>query len=139
MDPKDYMYNELYTHANIIIFFEIIFLAVCNYVLNVYWFSCPPPLLPPFVLVSFLSTSSLRTESKLSVTPTCKSPLYNATFTINYSKEPLDVGVMDNPLPKKTFRPSPSSSPLKEDICLCNCGHDFHSRSGGFIWTFNRH
>ena len=37
----------------------------------------------------------------------------NAVSTIDCSKEFLDADNMDNPLPKKTFRPSLSMSPLK--------------------------
>ena len=39
--------------------------------------------------------------------------VYDAASTIDYSKEPIDAGVVDSPPPKKIFRPSPSPSPLK--------------------------
>lgn len=39
--------------------------------------------------------------------------VYDAASTIDYSKEPLDAGVVDSPPPKKIFRQSPSPSPLK--------------------------
>ena len=42
--------------------------------------------------------------------------VYDATSTIDYSKEPLDAGVVDSPPSKKIFRHSPSPSPLKGSI-----------------------
>ena len=39
--------------------------------------------------------------------------VYDAASTIDYSKDPIDAGVVDSPPAKKVFRHSPSPSPLK--------------------------
>ena len=39
--------------------------------------------------------------------------VYDAASTIDYSKEPIDAGVVDSPPPKQIFRRSASPSPLK--------------------------
>src|SRR5450631_2415325 len=54
--------------------------------------------------------------------------VYDAASTIDYSKEPLDAGVVDSPPPKQIFRQSPSPSPLKG-----KCVRESPSRPGGNI------
>ena len=46
--------------------------------------------------------------------------VYDAASTIDYSKDPIDAGVVDSPPPKKIYRHSPSPSPLKglERTCV---------------------
>ena len=39
--------------------------------------------------------------------------VYDAASTIDYSKDPIDAGIVDSPPPKKIYRQSPSPSPLK--------------------------
>ena len=45
--------------------------------------------------------------------------VYDAVSAIDYSKEPLDVGVINSPPSKQIFQQSPSVSPLKSIECNC--------------------
>ena len=57
--------------------------------------------------------------------------VYDAASTIDYSKEPIDAGVVDSPPPKQIFRHSPSPSPLKG--IDRKCVRASPSRPGGSI------
>ena len=58
--------------------------------------------------------------------------VYDAASTIDYSKEPLDAGVVDSPPPKQIFRQSPSLLPLKGKG---KCVRESPSRPRGNITT----
>lgn len=71
-----------------------------------------PPCPAPFILVSFLSTSTSRARSKLSAAPTWKAS------SMMQRPQHWHCG---HPPPKQIFRPSP----LKGVPCACDCVHDF--------------
>lgn len=48
--------------------------------------------------------------------------VYDATSTINCSKEPFEAGVMDTPPPKQTLWHSMFPSTLKGIEHVCDCG-----------------
>lgn len=105
MDLKDYMYKKLYNHTKYNKFIWNLSLAVYNCALNIYWFShIPPPLLPAFWFLYCPPT--LRR-----IGPCCQwfqlaKPLLQSGLQcgsmINYSKEPLDVRIVNNPRPNKS-------------------------------------
>jgi hypothetical protein len=70
-----------------------------GFVLSPFW---RQPLEPSIDVVSESNLESFIYET-----------VYDAASTIDYSKEPLDAGVVDSPPPKQIFRQSPSPSPLK--------------------------
>ena len=75
-----------------------------------------PPLPLGFVLFPFLRQRlepSIEIVSDSNLGSFFYETVYDAASTIDYSKEPLDAGVVDSPPPKQTFRQSPSPSPLK--------------------------
>ena len=75
-----------------------------------------PPLPLGFVLFPFLRQRlepSIEIVSDSNLGSFFYETVYDAASTIDYSKEPLDAGVVDSPPPKQIFRQSPSPSPLK--------------------------
>lgn len=78
-------------------------------------------ILPPFPLAYVCCVSILYQHLEPSIQAASESNLesffyeavYDAASTIDYSKEPIDAGVVDSPPPKQIFRHSPSPSPLK--------------------------
>jgi hypothetical protein len=70
---------------------------------------CFVPILPPALgalyYIAVVSESDLESFFYETV--------YDVASTIDYSKEPIDAGVVDSPPPKQIFRQSPSPSPLK--------------------------
>src|ERR1700738_3997644 len=92
----------------------------------------PPP--PPFPWVLSVFFWHQRLEPSLEVVSESNlgsffyETVYDAASTIDYSKEPLDAGVVDSPPPKQIFRQSLSPSPLKG-----KCVRESPSRPGGNI------
>ena len=65
-----------------------------------------------FILQQFLEPSiDIASDSNLG--SFIYETVYDAASTIDYSKDPIDAGVVDSPPPKKIYRHSPSPSPLK--------------------------
>lgn len=73
---------------------------MCYCAMSLFWFAhipFPPFPPPPCVLVSILSTSSLRTQSKPWVNSNLQSLFYGMTSMIDYFKGGPHVGVVDRP------------------------------------------
>jgi hypothetical protein len=103
----------------------------------------PLPLPLGFVVLSFLHQflePSIDIPDDSNLGSFVYETVYDAASTIDYSKDPIDAGVVDSPPPKKIYRHSPSPSPLKG-----LAAHAFRHRpldplailnaSGGFVWT----
>jgi hypothetical protein len=77
----------------------------------------PPPPFPWVLFGSFVWHQRLEPSidivSESNLGSFFYETVYDAASTIDYSKEPLDAGVVDSPPPKQIFRQSPSPSPLK--------------------------
>jgi hypothetical protein len=65
----------------------------------------------PFLLQRLEPSIDIVSESELG--SFFYETVYDAASTIDYSKEPIDAGVVDSPPPKQIFRRSASPSPLK--------------------------
>ena len=101
MNLIDYMYRKLYAHAKYNFSFEIIFLAVCNCALDVCWFSyIPSPSSPCFGF--FLVYQHFKDLVQATSNANLQSLFYDVVSTINYFKEPLNIGVMDSQPPAQT-------------------------------------
>ena len=83
--------------------------------MNVCWFSHPISFSLRFCFcrVHQLLADSVQGASDSNLESLQYEVVYDAASTIDYSKEPIDAGVVDSPPPKKLIRPSPSPSPLK--------------------------
>lgn len=114
MDPKNYMHTKLYKHAKYnkliwVNFFGRVWLCFeCILV-----FTYPPPL--PFLLVILFLFCALPQDLIQVVNdPNLQSffyeAVYNVVSTIDYSKESMDVGIIETVPPKKIFHLSPSPS-----------------------------
>ena len=112
--------------------------CVCVYIcLQCKWiFTCslsPVPL--GFVCFCFVCHQhlepSIDTVNESNMGSFFNETVYDAASTIDYSKEPLDAGVIDSPPPKQIFRQSPSSSPLKG--IDRDCVRPSPAREGGSI------
>lgn len=80
-------------------------------------------------LVPQLLDASLQAVSDSNPESVFYEAVYDAASTIDYSREPIDAGVVDSPPPKKIFRPSPSPSPLKGGGVAVVSGPDLPLRS----------
>ena len=99
--------------------------TLCKYMFNMYvdfhtLYSLPLPL--GFVMLSFLHQFleplfDIASDSNLG-SFICET-VYDAASTIDYSKDPIDAGVVGSPPPKKIFRHSPSPSLLKRFDRTC--------------------
>ena len=93
--------------------------TLCKYMLDMYVnFHTLYSLSPPLGLFCFHCCNNVWSpRSPLPASQTWEAsfmrPFYNAVSTIDYSKDPIDVGVVDSPPPKKIYWHSPSPSPLK--------------------------
>ena len=102
-----------------------VYVRVCVYTnsLNAYGFSHDAPHTLGFVCFLFFCHQhlehSIDVVSESNLGSFFYETVYNAASTIDYSKEPLDVGIVDSPPPKQIFRQSPVPSPLKGIDCEC--------------------
>ena len=112
MEPRDYMYKELYAHAKCNTFFEknICRVQLCFGHISIFLYpSLSPSLCFGLCLVHYLFKDSIQAiiDSNL------QRLFYNMASIIDYSKKPLDTSVVNNPPPKQIFSLLLSPSPLK--------------------------
>ena len=109
-------------------------------------FFSPSSLSFGFFLVNHLFKVSVQTISDSNLQSLFYNVIYDAASTINYSKEPMDIGVVESPY-ATNLRLLPSPLPLKR-------GHIVHvivartptlgpastcRLTSGFKWTFGQH
>ena len=106
MNPIDYMYRKLHAHANIVKKLRQFFWPCVTVVWMYFEFHIPPsPIIPVFW---FLSVHQLFKDLLQAVNKSNLQSLFcNVVSTVDYSKESLNVGIMDSPCPSKYAAPHP--------------------------------
>lgn len=110
--------------------------TLCKYVFNVHRFSHVPSPRPLgfvcfFFFFGIIIWSPLKVDSNSNLGSFFYETVYDAASIIDYSKEPLNAGIVDSPPPKQRCWQSLSLSPLKRTSR--NCIQSSHSWPGDSI------
>ena len=126
---------------NIITLLKIIFLVVCNWALNIFWFSHTPPSPPPTCDLVFFSCPpicwwlSLGCQWLQLAKPLEQRGLQRIilNWLLQRASGHWCCGNILPPLPNQIYCPSPSPSPLKRVTHARGCARDSPSWLGGDV------